>query len=285
MNGFFAFLALLLGGQDPELARLIEKLNDHNVAFRDHAERDLIEKGAAALPALESALGRPHDSEFGFRAKRAILRIKANVELSSVLGLPTRILITRHSMTFKEAIREIDRQAVLEAKFVEEVENRKVTLELKGVSYFEALDRLCLAHGACRLTPLKKGGFEIRPGKPIVKPTLYSGPFRIRIEYIRIRRLVGGGTSPGTIIHFSTLWQPNVNPYRGAIDMLDHVIDASGVDLVSEDEREERRKYLWCKKIPARYRNVHPYTHLDTFPDADEGPLKSLSGSSHLRTN
>jgi hypothetical protein len=198
-------------GQDIE--RLIQQLGSGKFAERDAAQKALDTIGPEALPALRKAAASD-DAEISRRAKELIPALELRAETADATK-PKRVHLAFKDQFITDAVQELKRLTSLPIALggdTAALANKKVTLELKDVSAWEALDRFCAAanlaqdiveetparqpqpqpqtlrgqlRGGITLmdldgTPHKKFIIRLRDGKPAAYPTTYVGALRIR---------------------------------------------------------------------------------------------------------
>lgn len=135
-------------GGETAPARLVQRLGSARYAEREAASRQLQALGEAALPALRQA-ARGSESEVRRRAEHLIPLIERHVEAARLLA-GKRVRLNLKGATMQEAIRALTAQAGLapeDVAFSEPIKSpaTRVTLDTGEMTFWEALDRLCLA--------------------------------------------------------------------------------------------------------------------------------------------
>ena len=267
--------------QGSDLERLVADLGADEIARRDEAERLLRREGERALPLLEAAL-RSGTAEVVMRAERVSTLIRDDATLRADLGPARSLRITVREMEFRKALALVDRQAGFETRISDDVEDRKVTLSVEDSPYLEVLDLLCGAHGAARLDvrphrnrASKVAFVEIVAGKTVIKPTVYPGPFRVRVEEIRLHR------PKGPSIRFSTIWQPNVRPFNGTNIILERGLDNRGVDVVTPKVKRDNTRYRGTSSSARARAEPHRswFTYRELLPAEEATHWTHLEGS------
>jgi hypothetical protein len=188
-----------------QLSQWLRELGDKRFEVREAAATALVEVGPPALEGLRKASGTA-DLEVRRRAESLITRIEQTTALA-----PTVIALTLRDTPIPEAVAALARQSRLKLELIpqqgparEQLEKKKLTLELEGVPLWEALDRLCAAAGL-DYAPLTPTTIQLQPleeGPPRRMPTAVSGPFRMRIRALNYYRSLGlpdaaNGAVPG----------------------------------------------------------------------------------------
>jgi hypothetical protein len=166
-----------------EIAQWLKELGDNSYKVREAATKALVEVGQPAIKGLEEAT-RSGDPEVRRRAENMIERIEVNEALA-----PTVIDLKVADMPVPEVVGLFNRQSRLKLELVpqqgparRQMEQRKLTLDMDGVPFWEALDRVCDAAGVAvlSLTPTQ-AQVQLAEGSTFRAPTAYSGPFRMRV--------------------------------------------------------------------------------------------------------
>jgi hypothetical protein len=155
-------------------------------------------------------------------------------------------------------VEALNRQSRLKLELVpqqgparDQLDQRRVTLDLEKVTFWEALERLCEAGG---LTYSPKGTktmqLQLLEGvSPTRAPTAYSGAFRLRVtgmNYYRNVALLGSGgatqaigvatsRNEGLTVNFDVLPEPHVKVLGLSTPKLLAAVDATGESLVGEN--------------------------------------------------
>ncbi|HLF92233.1 MAG TPA: hypothetical protein VJB14_02130 [Planctomycetota bacterium] len=288
MMGLLIVLAALQGASD-DFARRVEALGDEEVARREEAWDALRKAGLPALPAVEKACASP-DRDVADLARRLARAIRDDVQRGKVLGPAKRVTLDVKDRLFSEVLREIDRQAGFTMRIDPGVEDRPVTMGLRDCLYFEAVDRLCEAHGATHLesTNAWKAGvrtpgeddsqiLSIRAGSSAGKPTTYHGPFRLRLESITLHH------PARTRLGYSVVWQPNVQPSVSGTLLVDEAVDDLGTDLLTLEERGDALKIRQGPPSTSRSLWSEGFRHFKPLPADDATKLVRLRGGARVQ--
>ncbi len=288
MIGLLLVLAALQGAPE-DFARRVEALGDEDVVRREEAWDALRKAGLPALPAIEKACASP-DRDVADLARRLAQAIRDDVQRGKVLGPAKRVTLDVKDRPFSEVLREIDRQAGFTMRIDPGVEDRLVTMGLKDRLYFEAVDRLCEVQGAAHLESttacmagVRTAGesnsqiLSIRPGVHARKPTVYHGPFRMRLETIVLLH------PARTRIGYSVLWQPNVQPAVSGTLLVDEAVDDRGTDLLTKDDREGFAKTRQGPVSTSRSLWPESYREFKPLPAEDAGRLVRFRGGARVQ--
>ena len=193
-----------------DIDRLIQQLGSGKFAERDAAQKALDAIGPDALAALRKAAASD-DAEISRRAKELIPLLELRAETADATK-PKRVSLVCKDQSATDAIQELKRVTGLPIALggdTAALANKKVTLELKDVSAWEALDRFCAAAGLAQDVveetppkqppiprgqfrggginvmdmeglPQKKFNIRLQDGKPAGYPTAYVGALRVR---------------------------------------------------------------------------------------------------------
>lgn len=143
--------ALLLLGAPPQddlgkrVRALVEQFQADEIQAVDDAMAGLIALGPPALEAIR----QEHKKSAGdarLRLEEVLRKIERNVKRGRALGTPVLVTLDAKEKPLPEALEEI-RKATGQPLVFEDLPADKVTLALDKVGFWEALDRLCKAHG------------------------------------------------------------------------------------------------------------------------------------------
>jgi hypothetical protein len=179
-----------------DLARLIEQLDSDDFATRERATRELMAMGAGAREALRAA------REAGSLERRA--RIETVLQGIDVFASsrPARKEATRVSVEADgKPLSQV--LAALSASSGNLVRTRPgadpvVTLTVRDVPFFEAIDRICAATGRRIGWDMRERGIMLDPAAEKGEPVVYAGPLRISLVAMMLSRTIrfAGGADP-----------------------------------------------------------------------------------------
>jgi hypothetical protein len=227
-----------------QIAAWIKELGDESFAVREQAGKALVEAGRSALEALTEALKDP-DPEIRRRAAEVAERIEINAALA-----PTRITLALRDVPVPEAVAALGKQSRIKLELIpqqgparQQLEQKKISLSLDDVPFWEALERLCKATG---LTYASQGPrtllLQQGEGAPPRVPTAASGPFRLRVtalNYYRNLNLAGPPTGvPGRTeqltMQMDVLAEPHITVLGIGSPQLTEARDDNGESLLSD---------------------------------------------------
>jgi len=184
---------------DEQIAQWVKDLGDSTYKVRESAFKALLEVGQPALKGLAEA-SRTGDLEMRRRAGQ----LRERIDVAEALA-PTLIDLNVKDMPLPGVVAAMARQSRLKLELVpqqgparQQLEQRKISLELNAVPFWEALDRLCRESGLVPATATQTT-LQLQlaeGGKPYQPPTGYTGPFRMRItgmNYNRSVNMAGAG--------------------------------------------------------------------------------------------
>lgn len=191
-----------------EIDKLIKQLGDEKFLRREAACKALEEIGAPALDPLRRACDDP-DPEVQRRAKDLVRLIERRMEREEILR-PTLVRLNLKDVSVPDAVAELAKQSgysiLLGGNAAKLQPDKKITLHTPEVSFWEALELLCLkadlthpvntqplrvqhpgevGTGNVRIpqaVPGQRGtAIVLVPGTPPRYPTYYAGALRIRV--------------------------------------------------------------------------------------------------------
>ncbi len=165
----------------PPVRQLIEQLGDRDYSKRRQAEDGLRAEGARALAALKQALDHP-DAE----VRRRVRALVPALETQALLA-PKRVTLKLTDRPVSEALAEIARQTGYKID-ADAVPAGAFSFDLKGVTLWEALDRVGRDAGLVLEPPDWAQGLRLdkRPG--YAAHVCYDGPIRFTADGIQLHR-------------------------------------------------------------------------------------------------
>ena len=187
-----------------QIAPLIQQLGSNNFEEREQATKKLAEIGPAALEALRKAQNAS-DAEVQQRADDLVHRIEEQIRKAE-LRVETEHLMASYKvhLVFKDtpliqAVADFQKKVsfALTLENPATLAHRKVTLDTGAVSFWEALDKFCVAAGLAEANDLKMVraaelaeandlkmvqwfSITLENGKLLAKPTCHAGLIRLR---------------------------------------------------------------------------------------------------------
>src|SRR5262245_28448568 len=172
-----------------EVSKLVKQLADADFTKRDQASASLEKLGTAALPLLRDAVRKSDDTEVRRRLEEIIPRLEQAAALQ-----PTLVSVSFRDLLVRKAVAELSRVGGYKLELsqngarqtgTDDPEKRLVSLELKNVPFWQALDRLCEVSG---LT-FQEGWYghdqetlRLEFGESHASPMYVNGAFRITIR-------------------------------------------------------------------------------------------------------
>jgi hypothetical protein len=189
MRSLFFVLVLALLGQDPKVRELLQKLEDDRVESREQAQRELCALGEAALPVLREAVESAKSSgELKLRAAATIREIELNLKAAKVYREPARVTILAEDDALRDVLNDLGRQAGVPIDSTGVDGSARVTIDAKDVPLMQALDLLCRGQTERNWEARDDGSIRLTRERHVAYPTVYSGPFRVRVQSINAER-------------------------------------------------------------------------------------------------
>jgi hypothetical protein len=217
----------------------VRDLGDDSIDVRERAAARLLRAGRAAEKDLREALKSPNGEVRG-RAAQLLKELERAERARSFDPGPARITLRLEGAAPADLLAELQKQA--STKLVLASGGGRVSADLDGVPLFEAVDRLCRAHGGLAYAVERRGddvSVTLSEGKPDPCPVAFREQFLIRLESIRMTTHfdLQGGASSRTRFAFRWAWEQGTRPASASIRIEDVVDDAGasyGADLVQE---------------------------------------------------
>jgi hypothetical protein len=192
--------------------------------------------------------------------------------------------------SFRSLVRQLSETSRYPIEVDPGIEEKEVKLEARGVSFFEALDTLCRAHGNAtylgtskRLSPPRS--LTLRPGAWTQFPSAYSGRFKVILEgWIHMKDTSPAESEESTHVYLSVLPDPGhrLLEREGATKWtLTVATDGLGNDLLgrSEPGAKEESPQLGFLELRESGHEVNASRHRARLrPMKDPGALRRLKG-------
>jgi len=251
-----AFCLALALSQESDVVRLAEQLGNEDPTLRQQAERRLLEIGEPARPELER-LSRSKDAEASGRARSILAAFDRTAFRRKYLGPAWTVTLPEGDYLLGDLPGLLKPQVPAPLQVPSPLAGARVRIGAKEMPVLAFLDRVCDAHGGITV-PFERpdGAFALAEGKPVRRPTIYSGPFRVWIERLTIEEREKWR---GCRMVYGLAWQPNVDPMNDGIFtsislQVKELTDADGKELKIEPERgpgessfslDRSRKGVW----------------------------------------
>jgi hypothetical protein len=225
-----------LGGQSEEsrIRQLIDLLLDDDITIREKAAADLSDFGKAAVPALER-LRSSGDIELRSRAGAILKTIVENQIVGRHWHRATRITLDLENAPVAKVLEELARQGKDAFKFDAAELHDPITVKVKNVPFFEALEAVCRAAPA--LTWEADGdGLSFTKKRRPVYPARRQGEFSVWLDGITYSRdydFTGNPRSTFTL-GVMTAWEAGIVPV--AVEQkVTEILDEDGTNLLVPD--------------------------------------------------
>ena len=230
------------------VGQLVEKLDAPKAEAREAAEKSLIGLGPKVLPLL------PEPSKEGSERDKGLERVRAALNEArepSNLGA-SKVTIQVQGVRLSEAVRMLQKQSGnLLTDQRDEPTNPSLDLEINDTPFLEALDEVARKGGVglnfmtndgsiglTDPTAMKPEGAPEPAGATEGPKVLYSGPFRIVLREMTIKRSYEAGTDLANA-QFEVAWEPRLRPMLMAWKAEDLKIgDDRGKDVAPSVSKE-----------------------------------------------
>jgi WD40 repeat protein len=260
-----------------EIARWVRQLGSEEGRARQEAEEALLAVGPPALAALTAAARSGADGA----CKRAA-EVSDRIAIQDAVA-PLRIGLKLKDASMADAIAALSRQAGIPLRFTPPrpalgTPEKKVTLELADIPFWEALDRLCQAAGLSHSVHPGGSGLTLHffDGPPARSGEIsYPGPLRMQVDGITYYHRLGLPDTRRNSTEASTM-QVSLMTEPGARILL------VGVPRVSEATDTAGQALEGWQKVPGFYNLIawQPVQQAIPFqaPRKRGGQLQHLKG-------
>jgi hypothetical protein len=222
----------------PSIDKLIEQLGSKSFPERERATKALRERGPAALPALRNAL-KSKDEEVRKRAETLI----PPLEIEEAM-LPKRVTLKTDMQTVGSVLQEFSKQTGFKLGGTG-ADDRKLSLDLKDMPFWEALERIERQPGALisqwneDRTPDFSLLLKTRVGRS--SHLLVRGPFRLEATWIHEDRDIDLTRDDGDktderrhplTLAVSVHAEPRITMLKISPAKLDEAVDSEGKSLL-----------------------------------------------------
>jgi len=114
----------------------------------------------------------------------------------------------------REAFETLFRKAGTSVELPKDLEEKKLSLQLKGATFWKAFDELCRVHGNLRpLESFRGKAALVEAGPWIGRPAFYQGPFRLSVfDVASVREFRYPGRRDRTDLTLVLTWAPDFTP-------------------------------------------------------------------------
>ncbi|HYE97601.1 MAG TPA: hypothetical protein VEJ18_01770, partial [Planctomycetota bacterium] len=223
-------------GQEPSLQELLRRLDDDGIEAREQALEMLAARGPSVVADLERAMAGASD-ERRIRLADAVRRIRARERLSKVMPEPPLVTLEARNRPVRDVAAALARASRLPIDASGVPEGRRVSVSLKGVPPWKALESLCQAGGELSYEP-RPEGVLLSPEPLAPVPRVVGDRFVAHLASLSVDAggsLAGGDRYETTTAVFQLGWTKGTVPWR-VTARLERMSDDRGVDLLREDE-------------------------------------------------
>jgi WD40 repeat protein/tRNA A-37 threonylcarbamoyl transferase component Bud32 len=172
-----------------QLAGWLKQLADNDAKTRTEAARALEEAGPPALKLLDEAAGHADAA-----VRERVSQVRDRIAVAEALS-PRRFSLKLKDVPVADAIKALADKAGVRLNYIRPLSvadpPKPVSLDLDGVPFLEALDRLCRAAGLSQFSS-RPDVWTLRPGTPVPRELLaYAGPLRLQATSVEFQRLLG----------------------------------------------------------------------------------------------
>jgi hypothetical protein len=210
--------------QEPE-AELIQKIRDLIIQLRERhpgtrqkAEDDLFSLGMPALPIIRVEEARLTQGDLKFRLGVIIKRIEKNHRKNIALGNTLLVTLSVKDRPIRDVLDDLEQMTSVPIEQKGIPADAATTLDVKGVSLWEAIDQICGAHGKLAWDVSEKGvSFRreayVRPFMAtasgyllIARPFLRypPGPGSGDRDYVRSDMVIAGAPGAASVSQYVT---------------------------------------------------------------------------------
>jgi hypothetical protein len=234
-------LLLLLGAgfQDPDVPDLLRRLEDDNADVREKAQKQLSLLGESAIPLLKETAESPRSSgELKLRIIAAIKEIELSAKIAKVFQEPKPITLKASDTPLREILEDLSKRTGVGIEYSRVDSAVKVSLDVRDASLQQVLDLLCRDQLTRTWEALDDGSIRVYAHSHSSVPTVYGGPFRLRVESLNVERNTDFKTR--TVSSTVTLvadWDLRLKPSKIVDIDLSRVSDGQGsaIDISAAD--------------------------------------------------
>ncbi len=176
-----------------KVKQLLADLDADEFKVRNAAQKELEKIGPGGLPLLQQALKEAIEPE----ARRRLEELVSSIERASALG-GTRITLSAKDKLVREVVEELSRQSGYKLDLYrpggdDDRERRVISLELKDVPFWTALQEVCELGGLIYQEGYygyDQAGLRLEYGQSYPAITSVNGPFRVSVRNFYFNRNV-----------------------------------------------------------------------------------------------
>jgi hypothetical protein len=217
----FGWVAQDEAALEKKVAELAKGLSDDELEARDAAAQSLTGLGPGALEALRKQAAAS-EGDVKARLLAVVKEIERRERMKDYLGGMTKVSLKAEKMALKDVVTELRKQARTKVVVVGSTKEELVTVEFADVPFFEALDRVCKAHGGVKFN-LPGGSWNASSSDEqvsIVKGTPGKAPRLFKEQYVMELTSVAlteesdfqGAAKEEMRLEFRAMWEKGTRP-------------------------------------------------------------------------
>jgi hypothetical protein len=250
--------------------QLVERLDGDKPDARDAAEAALVKLGSKILPLLPESSGVTSKER-----KDRLERIREKIGVGRPDdATPARVTIQGKGIRLSDALQQIQKQtgnsiSDLREQQGAEASNPTIDLDLKDVSFYEALDDVARKAEVSISAFTGDGSVGITADKPPAKSLVqYVGAFRVNLRDFSLRRDYGAEKSTANAA-FEVAWEPRLRPMMLALkaDQL----------VVKDDQGRDVKPEVMAESTDVVLRPENPVAEVNINLDAPERSASKLA--------
>lgn len=224
--------------EDDRIRTLLQRLDDDSIEVRAASAGDLSKLGKTVVPLLKR-VSSDAGPEMRDRLAEIIRRIEDRERLAALLPAPSRISLNARNRPLREVFESLMKQSRTPIDLSQVPQDARVTVSLREVPYWTALEEICRANGHVMVTP-EADHLSVTAEPYAAIPRLTTPLFRVTLEQID---LTCNGTlgQPDRFDHFSALfhvaWEKGAQPWRLSGRIVE-ILDEKGDDLSGSDSEQ-----------------------------------------------
>lgn len=226
--------AAALPQDDPKLQEIVDRLLDDDIVVRERAASEMADQGRAAIPLLEK-LRKSSDLELRSRAASILKAIAENQIVGRHWRRGPRISLEFQSAPISTVLAELSKQAGDAFKFDAKELDDPITVRVKDVTFFDALEAVVRASPALTWEPDGAGLAFTRKRRPPY-PSIRQAEFNVWLDGITYSRdydFTGNPRSTFNLTLAST-WEAGIAPV--AVEQkVTEILDEEGANLLQPD--------------------------------------------------
>ena len=224
------------GAQDDPVVKkvreLSEQLRSDDVQVADDAMIDLVKLGEKALPAIKAEILKA-TGDTKLKLEAAAGEIEKGARRARAMGTPVLVSLKADGKPVAAVLAELAASSGQSLAF-KELPDKKLTVSLAGVPFWEAVDAVCKAHGGI-MWRVKGADVLVEKGAYREMPRVVKGNVVLFLDGMTSTTYLQQGGSSNLLVDGGLAWTKGARPLSAFVT-LESFEDDKGTNLMTDND-------------------------------------------------